>query len=117
MTALLIEGAARPAAPARPLVTRERIAEQWERLARWYLNGPVDDDPVTWAAVDALAAHLPSADDRTLWFEQLYNALPVRDGDVDLSSLPPDERDPDLVERCATEAVDEALAHLIGGVR
>jgi hypothetical protein len=116
VTALLIEGAALPAAPARPLVTRERIAQQWERLARWYLNGPVDDDPVTWAAVDALAPHLPE-DDRTNWFEQLFSALPVRDGDVDLSSLPPDERDPDLVERTATEAVDEALDHLIGGVR
>jgi hypothetical protein len=116
VTALLIEGAARPAAPARPLVTRERIAQQWERLALWYLNGPEEDEPV-WAAVDALAAHLPSADERTLWFEQLNNALPVRDGDVDLLTLPPDERDPDLVERCATEAVDEALDHLIGGVR
>ncbi|TDB83428.1 hypothetical protein E1264_28535 [Actinomadura sp. KC216] len=117
MTALLIEGAAAQAAPARPgLLTREVIAAQWERLARWYLNGPEDDDPITWAAVDALAPHLPE-DDRTLWFEQLFNAIPVRDGDVDLSSLPPDERDPDLIERTACEAIDEAIEHLTGGAR
>lgn len=97
----------------RPLVTRDVLAVQWERLAHWYLNGPIDDTPV-WAAVDALAPHL-SEQDRTLWFEQLYGAIQVRDGDLDLSTLPPDERDPDAVERTAREAVDEAIDHLIGG--
>ncbi|WP_433465738.1 hypothetical protein [Spirillospora sp. CA-128828] len=98
-------------APAASLVTRGVLAQQWERLALWYLNGPVDDAPV-WAAVDGLARHLPE-EQRTNWFEQLFSALPVRDGDVDMSALPLDERDPDLIEQTAIEAVDEALDHLI----
>lgn len=110
MTALL-EGAVHAAAPDRP-ETREALAERWEQLAYEYNQGPVDDAPV-WVAVDALAAHLPEQD-RTLWFEQLYEAIPIRDGDLDLSTLPPDERDPDAVERTAREAVDEAIGHLIG---
>ena len=114
MTALVVEGAVRAAAPGRPdLVTWDVLAAQWERLAHWYLQGPVNDAPV-WKAVDALAAHL-AEEERTRWFEQLYSAVPVRDGDVDWSSLPLDERDPDLVERTAREAVDEAIDHLIGG--
>jgi hypothetical protein len=95
-----------------PAVSAEVLAAQWERLGHWFNQGPADQawDDAVWKAVDALAPRLPE-EERTNWFEQVYAALAVRDGDVE---CPPGE-DPDVVEQVAAEAVDEAVQALIGG--
>ncbi|KAB2347289.1 hypothetical protein [Actinomadura rudentiformis] len=95
--------------------TWEERAEQWEALAWEYLRGPEDDSP-TWTRVDELAPGL-CEEDRTNWFEVLYTALPIREGDYELMDLPLDDRDPDAIERQARADVDEAIEHLIGGAR
>ena len=95
---------------ARP--TGQALADELERLGCAYNEGVTPDEEI-WAAVDALAPHL-TEEQRTDWFEQLYSALAVRDGEIELAAYAPDERDPDRIEQSAREAVDEALAHLGG---
>lgn len=93
---------------ARP--TGQALADELERLGHLFNAGWTPDEEI-WAQVDALAPGLSEAE-RSDWFEQLYTALAVREGDYEISDYAADERDPDRIERSAREAVDEAIAHL-----
>lgn len=94
-------------------VKPDLLAAQWERLGHAFNAGWIEDE-VLWRAVDALAPAL-SQQDRTFWFEQLHTALADRDEPPALSSVPPDERDPDLLEADAIRRIDEAIDALTCG--
>lgn len=95
---------------ARP--TGQALADELERLGHAYNQGHTPDEEI-WAAVDALAPHLDEQA-RSDWFEELYTALAVRDGEVEMAAYAPDDRDPDRIEADARARVDEATAHLGG---
>lgn len=116
MTTLTVQkGAALAAVPARPAITREILAAQFERLAAWDLDtadvrceiaaGHVGG---TWRDFDALCEAAALVDDIETGCHQY--------GPFD---------DPDVVERVAREAhadaldtlVDAAMARLRGGDR
>ncbi|KAB2384723.1 hypothetical protein [Actinomadura montaniterrae] len=95
---------------ARP--TGHALADRLEQLGHLYNTGLTPEEEI-YAEVDALASGLDERQ-RADWFEELCAQLQVRDGEVELSALPPEERDPDRVEADARARVDEAIAHLAG---
>lgn len=103
MTALAIEGAARAAAPARPAITRDMLAAQFERLAEWDLE---TRDP----RCEIAAGHI-AGDWRD--FDNLCEARLAVDeieaGEYRMGVF----EDPDRVERLAREKHADALAVLV----
>ena len=111
MTALLIEGAARVAAPARPLVTRDMLAAQLARLADWHVQvvgrepSKIGDRIVSAATfgLGGRARDFYALCDATETLADLADGEPVYGPHVD----------PDRADLLAGEAHADALAPLV----
>lgn len=112
MTALLIKGAARAAAPARPaMVTREVLARQLARLADWHVQ-------VAGRGPSPLGARIVS----TVTFglggsaRDFYALCDAVEDVIDLADQQPvygRDVDPDRADVLAGEALADALAPLV----
>lgn len=111
MTALLIEGAATAAAPARPaMVTRDMLARQVARLADWHVQVVGRRPSPLGARIVSLATFGLGARAR-----DFYALCDATEDLIDLADQQPvygPHTDPDLADLLAAEAHADALAPL-----
>lgn len=124
MTALLIEGAATAAAPARPaMVTRDMLAAQIARLADWHVQVVGRRPSPLGARIVGLATFGLGGDARSF-----YALCDATEQQIDLANQEPvfgPHVDPDRADLLAAEAhadalaplVDAAMVALMGGAR
>lgn len=111
MTALAFEGAARVAAPARPMVTRDMLAAQIVRLADWHVQVAGREPSPLGARIVGLATFGLGGTAR-----DFYALCDATEDLADLAAGEPvygPHTDPDRADLLAGEAFQDALAPLI----